>query len=71
MALTIVLLTCLILVGLGLLVGLMSLLEVLFAEPAARPRRTDSRVRAAEALVHDPESLMMQLEMLRSVSQSA
>jgi hypothetical protein len=71
MALTIALLTCLILAGLVLSVGLFSLLEVLLSEPAARRRRIDTRTRAAEALVHDPESLLAQLEMLRNVSQSA
>ncbi len=66
MALTFTMLICFMIVGLGLTVGLLSLMEVLFSTPVARSRQIDTRVRASEALGQEPEALQAPL-----VSQSA
>lgn len=71
MLLTLALLTGFVLTGLGLTVGLLSLMEALFQAPAAAPRRADSRTTAAEALILDPDALLAHSETLRNVAQSA
>lgn len=71
MALTLALLTCFVLIGLGLTVVVLSLLESLFGAPAAAPRRIDTRRRAAESLIQDPETFIARTEMIRNVSQCA
>ena len=66
MALTFTMLICFMIVGLGLTVGVLSLMEALFSAPVAYSRQIDTRIRAAEALVQEPDILQGQL-----VSQSA
>jgi hypothetical protein len=71
MLLTLALLTCFLLTGLGLTVGLLSLLEALFQRPGAASRRVDSRRKAAEALIVDADTFLAHSEALRNVAQSA
>lgn len=70
MLLTVSLLTCCALIGLGTAGAAFSLLEVLFETPAVSARQVDTRREAVDALA-TLDTDTVHAEVLRNVSQSA